>query len=108
MNSQLSRTLQEATTTATPQEVIDAAKMFFARYNSVYAAFLDKEGPGWVNFRGQGGEEIVIGTAPAQGGTRVSASTYLFDQQVARFLSTLPAGSTLVGAAVDETAGVNP
>ena len=37
-----------------------------------------------------GGEEIVIGTAPANGATQVTASSYLFDQQIARFLSTLP------------------
>ena len=105
MNSQRSRTLQEAVTTASPQEVIAAAKTFFARRNGVYAAFLDKEGPAWVNFRGQGGEEIVIGTASVAGGTRVSGSTYLFDQQVARFLATLPAGDAPVEI-VDETAGV--
>lgn len=105
MNSQFGRTLQEAVTTASPQEVIDEAKKFFARRNSIYAAFLEKEGPGWASFRGQGGEEIVVGTAPAEGGTRVSASTYLFDQQVARFLSTLPAKVSLVEAGVEETAG---
>ena len=48
------------------------------------------EGPTFCSFRGQGGEEIVIGVAPADGGTRVTGSTYLFDMQVARFLSTLP------------------
>jgi hypothetical protein len=36
----------------------------------------------------------------------VSASTYLFDQQVARFLSTLPAKVSMVEAGVEETAGV--
>ena len=102
-----SKTLQEFTTALPADEVIARAKVFFARRPSIYASFLDKEGPAWVNFRGQGGEEIVIGTAPAEGGTRVSGSTYLFDQQVARFLSTLPAGSTPVGAGVEETAGVN-
>jgi hypothetical protein len=107
MNYQQGRTLQEAITTASPEEVIDEAKRFFARRNGIYAAFLEKEGPGWANFRGQGGEEIVIGTAPAEGGTRVSASTYLFDQQVARFLSTLPARVSLVEAGVTETAGVS-
>jgi hypothetical protein len=107
MNYQQGRTLQEAITTASPQEVIDDAKRFFTRRNGIYAAFLEKEGPGWANFRGQGGEEIVIGTAPAEGGTRVSASTYLFDQQVARFLSTLPARVSLVEAGVTETAGVS-
>jgi hypothetical protein len=89
VNTQLGRTLQEAVTTASPDEVIAAAKRFFPRRNSIYAAYLEKEGKGWVSFRGQGGEEIVIGTAQADGSTRVSGSTYLFDQQVARFLSTL-------------------
>ena len=106
MNSQLKRTLQEAVTTASPAEVIAAAKRFFARRNGIYSAFLEKEGDGWVNLRGQGGEEIVIGTSPAEGGTRVSGSTYLFDQQVARFLSTLPAKISMVEAGVDEVAGV--
>jgi hypothetical protein len=89
VNSQLGRTLQEAVTTASPDEVIAAAKRLFPRRNSIYAAYLEKEGKGWVSFRGQGGEEIVIGTVQADGSTRVSGSTYLFDQQVARFLSTL-------------------
>jgi hypothetical protein len=106
MNSQLKRTLQEAVTTASPADVIAAAKRFFSRRNGIYSAFLEKEGPGWVNFRGQGGEEIVVGTSPVENGTRVSASTYLFDQQVARFLSTLPAKVAMVEAGVEETAGV--
>ena len=106
LNSQQGRTLQEAVTTASAADVIDAAKHFFARRNGVYAAFLEKEGPGWATFRGQGGEEIVIGTAAVEGGTRVSGSTYLFDQQVARFLSTLPARVSMVEAGVDSTAGV--
>ena len=105
MNSQRRRTLQEAVTTASPEDVIEAAKYFFARQNSVYAAFLEKEGKGWANFRGQGGEEIVIGTAAVENGTRVSGSTYLFDQQVARFLATLPAGAAPVEI-VDGVAGV--
>lgn len=106
VNSQQGRTLQEAVTTATPEEVTAAAKTFFSRRNSIYTAFLEKEGPGWVTFRGQGGEEIVIGTSPADNGTRVTGSTYLFDQQVARFLSTLPASVSMVEAGVDQTAGV--
>jgi hypothetical protein len=106
MNYQQGRTLQEAVTTASPEEVIAEAKRFFTRRNGIYAAFIEKEGPGWANFRGQGGEEIVIGTAPVDGGTRVSASTYLFDQQIARFLSTLPARVSLVEAGVEETAGI--
>jgi len=83
-------TLQEAQTSLAPAEVLALAKKFFARRSTLYAAFLDKEGPTFVSFRGQGGEEIVIGVAPADGGTRVTGSTYLFDMQVARFLSTLP------------------
>ena len=106
VNSQSGRTLQEAVTTASADEVIAAAKRFFSRRNSVYSAFIEKEGPGYVTFRGQGGEEIVLGTSGAEGGTRVTASTYLFDQQVARFLSTLPAKVSLVEAGVDQVAEV--
>lgn len=89
MNSQLRRTLQEAVTSESPDEVIAAAKRFFIRRNSIYSAYPEKEGQGWATFRGQGGEEIAIGTVVEDGGTRVSGSTYLFDQQVARFLSSL-------------------
>jgi hypothetical protein len=58
-----------------------------------------------VTFRGQGGEEIVIGAAASGSGTKVSGSTYLFDQQVARFLSNLPARVSIVESDVDQTAG---
>ena len=98
MNYQRGRTLQETLTTASQAEVIDAAKRFFERTSGIYSAFLEKEGPGYATFRGQGGEEIVIGTAAAEGGTRVSGSTYLFDQQVARFLATLPSPVSVAGA----------
>ena len=84
------RTLQEYRTSLPPAEVLARAKSFFPRRPSLYAAFLDKEGPNFCSFRGQGGEEIVIGVAPDEGGTRVTGSTYLFDMQVARFFSTLP------------------
>ncbi|MGQ0715095.1 MAG: hypothetical protein ACT4PJ_15450 [Gemmatimonadaceae bacterium] len=66
------------------------AKVFFARRNPLYAAFLEKEGPTYATFRGQGGEELVIGVAPHDGGTAVRASTYLFDMQARRFFATLP------------------
>ncbi len=98
-NSQRARTLQEVETTLSGAEVISAAKDFFTRRNSIYAAFLEKEGPGYVTFRGQGGEEIVIGAAPSGAGTRVSGSTYLFDQQVARFFSGLPMAANTSGSA---------
>ena len=86
-----SRTVQEFQTTLTPNEVLAHAKDFFARRTPLYAAFLDKEGPTFCSFRGQGGEEVVIGVAASNGGTRVTGSTYLFDMQLGRFLSTLPA-----------------
>src|ERR1044071_5449466 len=84
------RTLQEKNTTRTPAEVLAEAKVFFARQNLVYAAFIEQEGPTHLSLRGQGGEEIVMGVPPGGGGTQVTASSYLFDQQVARFLGTLP------------------
>jgi hypothetical protein len=87
---QTERTLQEYHTTLPPQEVVAQAKKFFAKRNSIYAAFLEKEGPTFATFRGQGGEEIVIGTSPAGDGTLVTGSSYLFDMQIARFFATLP------------------
>ena len=92
MNIQEDRTLQEARTTMSVPEVIEAAKRFFARRNSLYAAFVEREGPTFVSLRGQGGEEVLIGATPAKdnAGTLVTGSTYLFDQQVARFFATLP------------------
>lgn len=92
MNIQQDRTLQEARTSLGVSEVIAAAKTFFVRRNNLYAAFMEREGPGFVSFRGMGGEEVLIGamSAPDGRGTLVTGSTYMFDQQVARFLSTLP------------------
>jgi len=90
-NSQLARTVQEKTTPLSAAEVIAEAKVFFARRSGIYAAFPEQESGVHLTLRGQGGEEIVIGTALSMGGgTRVTASTYLFDQQVARFLDNLP------------------
>jgi hypothetical protein len=96
MNIQEGRTLQETRTTLSTADVIAEAKRFFARRNSIYAAFVDKEGPTFVSLRGQGGEEVLIGVMPAPdgAGTRVTGSTYLFDQQVARFFATLPPAET--------------
>ena len=87
--------------------MIAAAKTFFGRRSGIYSAFLEREGPGYATFRGQGGEEIVIGAAQAGNETRVTASTYLFDQQVARFLASLPAQAGFVGARVEETVPVD-
>lgn len=84
------RTMQEYRTTLTGAAVLAEAKRFFSSNLSLYAAFIDMEGPTFCSFRGQGGEEIVIGVSPADAGSRVTGSTYLFDGQVARFFSTLP------------------
>ena len=94
-NSQRARTVQEMVTSVSPAQVLNEAKSFFSRQNGVYSAFVEQEGPSYITLRGQGGEEIVIGTAPGDGGTRVTASTYLFDQQIARFLSSLPPGKSV-------------
>ena len=89
------RTVQEMVTDASPDEVLAHAKTFFATRPKLYATFLDKEGPGFCSFRGQGGEEIVVAVRSAEGGgTQVTASSYLFEMQVSRFLSTLsPVGA---------------
>jgi len=87
--SQRERTLQETTTTLTPAQVLEAAKGFFARQNGIYAAFPEQESRTHVTLRGQGGEEVAIAAFPEGSGTKVVGSTYLFDQQVARFLATL-------------------
>ena len=86
------RTLQETVTSSSSADVLASAKNFFSSRPSLYSAFLDKEGPNFCTFRGQGGEEIVIGVSPAPDGkgTRVTGSTYLFDMQISRFFSTLP------------------
>jgi hypothetical protein len=88
----MAATLQEHLTPLAPDDVLARARKFFAQRNPLYAAFPEKEGPGFVTFRGQGGEEIVIAATPHDGGagTLVTGSSYLFDMQVARFLSTLP------------------
>lgn len=88
--AQTDRTLQETRTSLAPGEVIEAAKRFFTRRNSIYTAFVDMEGPTFVTLRGAGGEEIAVAAAARDAATLVTASTYLFDQQVARFLASLP------------------
>jgi hypothetical protein len=83
----------EVVTTLDGAEVLSRAKRFFAERVPMQAAFPEKEGPTFLTLRGQGGEEIAIAVMPAAAGTRVRASTLLFDQPVDRFLSTLPAPS---------------
>jgi hypothetical protein len=83
-------TLQETLTSLEPAEVLARAKVFFPQRNPLYSAFLEKEGPTFATFRGQGGEEIVVAAVPKDGATLVTGSTYLFDMQIARFFATLP------------------
>ena len=90
MHYQSNRQLQERLTSLPVPEVLEHAKLFFARRSGVYSAFVEKQGPSHLVLRGQGGEEIVIGARTTEGGTSVSGSTYLFDAQVARFLDSLP------------------
>jgi hypothetical protein len=85
------RTLLEHRTSLAPSSVLDSAREFFSRRNSLYAAFIEQEGPSHVSMRGQGGEELVIAaTAAPDGSTLVTGSSYLFDAQIARFFATLP------------------
>jgi hypothetical protein len=90
MSSFPNRTLQQTRTSLSPDDVLSSAKQFFLRRNTLYPAFLEKEGPSYVTFRGQGGEELVIGVVRDVGATAVTGSTYMFDQQIARFFTTLP------------------
>ncbi len=84
-------TMQEFFTTLPSDEVLARARKFFATRNPLYAAFIDKEGPGWASFRGQGGEELVVAAGAVEGGSRVTGSSYLFTMQLRRFFTTLPA-----------------
>ena len=83
----------EVVTALDGAEVLRRAKRFFAERVPMQAAFPEKEGPAFLTLRGQGGEEIALAVTPAPGGTRVRASTLLFDQPLDRFLSTLPAAA---------------
>jgi hypothetical protein len=80
----------ETHTALSGADVLSRAKMFFAERVPQYGAYLEKEGPAYATFRGQGGEEIAIAVFDSPGGTRVRASTLLFDQVVDRFFSILP------------------
>ncbi len=80
----------ETVTTLSAGQVFARAKPFFAERVPNTAAFPEKEGPGFLTLRGQGGEEIAFAVIGVEGGSRVRASTLFFDQSVERFLSTLP------------------
>ena len=89
-NHQLGRTQQQHRTALPPAAVLAAAREFFQRGSGIYAAFVEKEGPTWMTLRGQGGEEIAIAAHEENGATSVTGSSYMFDAQVALFLSSLP------------------
>ena len=80
----------ETTTTLAADEIFSRAKRFFAERVPHSAAFPEKEGPGFLVMRGQGGEEVALAVYAKDGATHVRGSTLLFDQAVGRFLSTLP------------------
>jgi hypothetical protein len=82
--------VHETTTTLSADEVFLRAKRFFAERVPATSAFPEKEGPGFLVLRGQGGEEVALAAMAGDGTTRVRGSTLLFDHAVSRFLSTLP------------------
>lgn len=90
MHQQSNRQLQERLTSLPIADVIAMAARFFTRRSGVYATFIEKQGPSHLVLRGQGGEELVIAARLTDAGTSVSGSTYMFDQQLARFLDSLP------------------
>ncbi len=110
MHQQSNRQLQERLTSLPIAEVIALAARDFTRRGGVYTTFIEKRGPSHLVLRGQGGEELVIAARLTDAGTAVSGSTYMFDQQVARFLDSLPpappAPSAPVVDDVDATAAL--
>ena len=82
----------EVVTTLDGAEVFVAPSEFFAERVPMYAAYPEKEGPASDPAGAGGRGDRARGDGPAPGGTRVRASTLLFDQAVDRFLSTLPRG----------------
>lgn len=81
----------EVVTTLAPEEIVRRAKAFFATHVPATGAFVEAESARHVVLRGQGGEEIVIAVVPVAGASAVRGSTLMFDQQVKRFFTTLPA-----------------
>ncbi len=82
--------VHETITTLSADEVLARAKRFFTERVTPNAVFPQKEGPGFLLLRGQGGEEVALAVIASDAGTRVRGSTLLFDNTVQRFLSTLP------------------
>lgn len=95
----------ETVTTLSPADVLARAGTFFAERVPANAAYPEKQGPTWIVLRGQGGEEISLAAIAADGVTKVRGSTLLFDQAVARFLSTLPTPVTVVAPRPERSEG---
>jgi len=91
--------IHETLTQLPVAEVLRRAKAFFPERVPHNAAFLEREGASFAVFRGQGGEELALAVVPADGATRVRASSSFFDQAIGRFFSTLPASDQRPGAA---------
>lgn len=108
-HQQSSRQIQECLTSQSVAEVLKSAEWFFASGGGIYTAFIEKRSPTHINLRGQGNEEIVIAVRATDEGTWVSGSTYFYDQQVARFLQSLPPVTTppmaTAGAALSPGSG---
>ena len=65
--NQSQRTLQEFRTSATPAEVLAEAKVFFTRRNSIYATFIDRDGPTFVSFVAERLFAVICAPGPAVG-----------------------------------------
>ena len=102
------RTQLETNTALDGAAVLATATDFFATRNGIYSAFPEKAGPTYVALRGQGGEDVVFGVAAIPGGTRVTGSSYMFDQQIARFFAGLPHYVAPPPAPAPEAAGETP
>jgi len=87
--------IHTTTVSLAPADVLARAQGFFAERVPANSAFVEKQGPNFLNLRGQGGEELVIGAweDKEKSVTRVRASTLFFDQALDRFFSTLPLAS---------------
>src|SRR5436189_5937729 len=82
------RAMTHSTTVALPpQDVLERAKRFFAERVPNAAAFAEKEGPGFLVLRGQGGGESALHAwVGAAGKTRLRGSHLFFGQALGRLL----------------------
>jgi hypothetical protein len=54
-------TVQATRTSLDGESVLNNATRFFSRQNTLYPVFPEKRGTAYATFRGQGGEELIIG-----------------------------------------------